>query len=259
MNDFIKVIPCLDVKNGRVVKGVNFVHLKDAGDPAQLASAYVDAGAVELTFLDISATTEGRDTMVDLVAKVASLVSIPFAVGGGIRNVEDAQRLFEAGVDKVSVNSAAIDRPDVLDELAQRFGTEKVILALDARRCADGVSTPSGYEVTTHGGSKSTGIDAVGWAKDAAARGVGEILLTSMDADGVQTGFDLDLLRAIRAAVDVPITASGGAGEVEHFVEAARAGANAVLAASVFHFGKVSIAQVKSALADAGFKVSGKF
>lgn len=259
MNDFIKVIPCLDVKNGRVVKGVNFVHLKDAGDPAQLASAYVDAGADELTFLDISATTEGRDTMVDLVAKVAGLVSIPFAVGGGIRNVEDAQRLFEAGVDKVSVNSAAIDRPDVLDELAQRFGTEKVILALDARRCADGVSTPSGYEVTTHGGSKSTGIDAVGWAKDAAARGVGEILLTSMDADGVQTGFDLDLLRAIRAAVDVPITASGGAGEVEHFVEAARAGANAVLAASVFHFGKVSIAQVKSALADAGFKVSGKF
>lgn len=259
MNDFIKVIPCLDVKNGRVVKGVNFVHLKDAGDPAQLASAYVDAGADELTFLDISATTEGRDTMVDLVAKVASLVSIPFAVGGGIRNVEDAQRLFEAGVDKVSVNSAAIDRPDVLDELAQRFGTEKVILALDARRCADGVSTPSGYEVTTHGGSKSTGIDAVGWAKDAAARGVGEILLTSMDADGVQSGFDLDLLRAIRAAVDVPITASGGAGEVEHFVEAARAGANAVLAASVFHFGKVSIAQVKSALADAGFKVSGKF
>ena len=259
MNDFIKVIPCLDVKNGRVVKGVNFVHLKDAGDPAQLASAYVDAGADELTFLDISATTEGRDTMVDLVAKVAGLVSIPFAVGGGIRNVEDAQRLFEAGVDKVSVNSAAIDRPDVLDELAQRFGTEKVILALDARRCADGVSTPSGYEVTTHGGSKSTGIDAVGWAKDAAARGVGEILLTSMDADGVQTGFDLDLLRATREAVDVPITASGGAGEVEHFVEAARAGANAVLAASVFHFGKVSIAQVKSALADAGFKVSGKF
>ncbi|MDP9834549.1 imidazole glycerol phosphate synthase subunit HisF [Gleimia europaea] len=259
MNDFIKVIPCLDVKNGRVVKGVNFVHLKDAGDPAQLASAYVDAGADELTFLDISATTEGRDTMVDLVAKVAGLVSIPFAVGGGIRNVEDAQRLFEAGVDKVSVNSAAIDRPDVLDELAQRFGTEKVILALDARRCADGVSTPSGYEVTTHGGSKSTGIDAVGWAKDAAARGVGEILLTSMDADGVQTGFDLDLLRVIREAVDVPITASGGAGEVEHFVEAARAGANAVLAASVFHFGKVSIAQVKSALADAGFKVSGKF
>ena len=259
MNDFIKVIPCLDGKNGRVVKGVNFVHLKDAGDPAQLASAYVDAGADELTFLDISATTEGRDTMVDLVAKVAGLVSIPFAVGGGIRNVEDAQRLFEAGVDKVSVNSAAIDRPDVLDELAQRFGTEKVILALDARRCADGVSTPSGYEVTTHGGSKSTGIDAVGWAKDAAARGVGEILLTSMDADGVQTGFDLDLLRAIREAVDVPITASGGAGEVEHFVEAARAGANAVLAASVFHFGKVSIAQVKSALTDAGFKVSGKF
>ena len=259
MNDFIKIIPCLDVKNGRVVKGVNFVHLKDAGDPAQLASAYVDAGADELTFLDISATTEGRDTMVDLVAKVAGLVSIPFAVGGGIRNVEDAQRLFDAGVDKVSVNSAAIDRPDVLDELSQRFGSDKVILALDARRCADGVSTPSGYEVTTHGGSKSTGIDAVGWAKDAAARGVGEILLTSMDADGVQTGFDLDLLRAIRGAVDVPITASGGAGEVEHFVEAARAGANAVLAASVFHFGKVSIAQVKSALTDAGFKVSGKF
>ena len=259
MNDFIKIIPCLDVKNGRVVKGVNFVHLKDAGDPAQLASAYVDAGADELTFLDISATTEGRDTMVDLVAKVAGLVSIPFAVGGGIRNVEDAQRLFDAGVDKVSVNSAAIDRPDVLDELSQRFGSDKVILALDARRCADGVSTPSGYEVTTHGGSKSTGIDAVGWAKDAAARGVGEILLTSMDEDGVQTGFDLDLLRAIRGAVDVPITASGGAGEVEHFVEAARAGANAVLAASVFHFGKVSIAQVKSALTDAGFKVSGKF
>lgn len=259
MNDSIKIIPCLDVKNGRVVKGVNFVHLKDAGDPAQLASAYVDAGADELTFLDISATTEGRDTMVDLVAKVAGLVLIPFAVGGGIRNVEDAQRLFDAGVDKVSVNSAAIDRPDVLDELAQRFGSDKVILALDARRCADGVSTPSRYEVTTHGGSKSTGIDAVGWAKDAAARGVGEILLTSMDADGVQTGFDLDLLRAIRQAVDVPITASGGAGEVEHFVEAARAGANAVLAASVFHFGKVSIAQVKSALADAGFKVSGKF
>ncbi|EPD30532.1 imidazole glycerol phosphate synthase subunit HisF [Gleimia europaea] len=259
MNDFIKVIPCLDVKNGRVVKGVNFVHLKDAGDPAQLASAYVEAGADELTFLDISATTEGRDTMVELVAKVAGLVSIPFAVGGGIRNVEDAQRLFDAGVDKVSVNSAAIDRPDVLDELAERFGSEKIILALDARRCANGVSTPSGYEVTTHGGSKSTGIDAVGWAKDATARGIGEILLTSMDADGVQTGFDLDLLRAIREAVDVPITASGGAGEVEHFVQAARAGANAVLAASVFHFGKVSIAQVKRGLADAGFKVCGEF
>ncbi|MDO5034694.1 MAG: imidazole glycerol phosphate synthase subunit HisF [Actinomycetaceae bacterium] len=259
MSNAVRIIPCLDVAEGRVVKGINFVHLRDAGDPAELAVAYVAAGADELTFLDISATTEGRATMVETVANVAANVPIPFAVGGGIRNVEDAQRLLDAGVDKVSVNSAAIDRPEVLTEIAERFGSEKLVLALDARRVSDGISTPSGFEVTTHGGSRSTGIDAVGWAKDAATRGVGEILLTSMDADGVQEGFDLELLRAIREAVDVPITASGGAGTVEHFVEAAKAGANAVLAASVFHFGKVQIKDVKRALAQAGFEVAGDF
>lgn len=255
MSNVVRVIPCLDVADGRVVKGVNFVDLKDAGDPVELTTAYVEAGADEVTFLDISATTEGRKTMVEAVARVAEAVSVPFTVGGGIRNVEDAERLFNAGVDKVSVNSAAIDQPSVLDDLVERFGSGKIVLALDARRVENAVGVTSGFEVTTHGGSRATGIDAVGWAKDAQARGVGEILLTSMDADGVQEGFDLDMLRAVREAVDVPITASGGAGTLEHFVEAAQAGANAVLAASVFHFGKFSISDVKKALTAAGFDV----
>ncbi|MDO5048266.1 MAG: imidazole glycerol phosphate synthase subunit HisF [Actinomycetaceae bacterium] len=255
MSATIRIIPCLDVADGRVVKGVNFTNLKDAGDPVELAAAYGAAGADELTFLDISASVEGRGTTMDVVKRTAEEVFIPLTVGGGIRSVEDVDRLLKAGADKVSVNTAAIDRPDLINEVAQRFGNQVLVLSVDARRVPDGVSTPSGFEVTTHGGTRSTGIDAVGWAKDAEARGVGEILLNSMDADGVQNGFDIELLKLVREAVSVPVIASGGAGAVEHFVEAAKAGADAILAASVFHFGTVRIEDVKRALADAGFEV----
>jgi len=258
MSAAIRIIPCLDVADGRVVKGVNFTNLKDAGDPVELAAAYSSAGADELTFLDISASKEGRGTTMDVVQKTAKEVSIPLTVGGGVRKLEDVERLLNVGASKVSVNTAAIDRPDLINEVADRFGSQVLVLSIDARRVQNGVTTPSGFEVTTHGGTRSTGIDAIGWARDAELRGVGEILLNSMDADGVQTGFDMELLNAVREAVSVPLIASGGAGTVEHFVEAAQAGADAILAASVFHFGTVRISDVKKALADAGFEVEEK-
>lgn len=251
----IRIIPCLDVADGRVVKGVNFTNLRDAGDPVELAQTYGQAGADELTFLDISASKEGRGTTLEVVSRTAEQVFIPLTVGGGVRTVEDVNQLLLAGADKVSVNTAAINNPDLIDQVANRFGNQVLVLSVDARRCPEGVSTPSGFEVTTHGGTRSTGIDAVGWARDAQSRGVGEILLNSMDADGVQRGFDLEMLAVIKDTVTVPVIASGGAGAVEHFVEAARAGADAILAASVFHFGTVSIADVKAALAEAGFAV----
>lgn len=251
----IRIIPCLDVADGRVVKGVKFTNLRDAGDPVELAQTYGQAGADELTFLDISASKEGRGTTLDVVSRTAEQVFIPLTVGGGVRTVEDVNQLLLAGADKVSVNTAAINNPDLIDQVANRFGNQVLVLSVDARRCPEGVSTPSGFEVTTHGGTRSTGIDAVGWARDAQARGVGEILLNSMDADGVQQGFDLEMLEAIKNTVTVPVIASGGAGRIEHFVEAARAGADAILAASVFHFGTVSISDVKTALSDAGFAV----
>ena len=249
----IRVIPCLDVSGGRVVKGVNFANLKDAGDPAQLAARYSDAGADELAMLDISASIEDRSTTRDTVERVAGQISVPLTVGGGVRSVEDVEDLLARGVAKVSVNTAAIVRPQLIDQVAAKFGPEVLVLSLDARRPVNDQAYP--YEVTTHGGKRSAGLDALAWAREAQDRGVGEILLNSMDADGVQTGFDMEMLGAVRDAVDIPLIASGGAGTAEHFVDAARAGADAILAASVFHFGTVSVAQAKDALAAAGFQV----
>jgi cyclase len=251
----VRVIPCLDVDAGRVVKGVNFENLRDAGDPVELAAAYDLAGADELVFLDITASSGDRSTMFDVVRRTAESVFIPLTVGGGVRHVDDFDRLLREGADKVSVNTAAINDPELLDRAARRFGAQCVVLSVDARRCPDGVTTPSGFEVTTHGGRTSTRIDALEWAREGADRGAGEILLNSMDADGTNDGFDLELISLVRAALQVPIIASGGAGAPHHFVEAVRAGADAVLAASVFHFGKVSIAQVKDELSLAGFEV----
>lgn len=248
----IRIIPCLDVLDGRVVKGVNFTNLKDAGDPVELARAYDAAGADEITFLDISASSEGRGTTREVVKRTAEEVFVPLTVGGGVRSIDDVAELLACGADKISINTAAIARPELISEIAQRFGSQVITLSLDARACAD---QPSGYEVTTHGGRKSAGLDAIAWAKEAADRGVGEILLNSMDADGTRAGFDLDMLAAVRDAVNLPLIASGGAGSVEHCVAAARAGANAILAASVFHYGTLSIADVKAGLADAGFEV----
>nr|NLD41546.1 imidazole glycerol phosphate synthase subunit HisF [Actinomycetales bacterium] len=248
----IRVIPCLDVDGGRVVKGVHFQNLRDAGDPVELAERYSREGADEITFLDVSASTDGRGTVRDVVGRTAEQVFVPLTVGGGVRSVEDVDLLLRAGADKVSVNTAAIARPELIDEIAARFGSQVLVISVDARR---GGGTSSGYEVTTHGGRKGTGIDAVAWVREAAERGVGEILLNSMDADGTTGGFDLEMLTDVRAVTTLPLVASGGAGTAAHFVEAARAGANAVLAASVFHFGTVSIAQVKDALREAGFPV----
>ncbi len=260
----VRVIPCLDVDAGRVVKGVNFRSLRDAGDPVELAAAYDAEGADELVFLDITASSSGRATMDEAVSRTAEQVFIPLTVGGGVRSVADVDRLLRAGADKVSLNTAAIARPDLLAEAAGRFGSQCVVLSVDARR-ARGVQgagdagpagaaspPPSGFEVTTHGGWRGTGIDAVEWAARAAGLGVGEILLNSMDADGTKAGFDLELIRAVRAAVTVPVIASGGAGELAHFPPAVEAGADAVLAASVFHFGELRIAEVKDALRAAG-------
>ncbi len=255
MSMAIRVIPCLDVNAGRVVKGVNFANLADAGDPVELAHAYGQGGADELTFLDISASRESRGTTFDMVSRCAKQVFIPLTVGGGVRSVEDVRALLAAGADKVGVNTAAIACPDLIDEVAREFGNQVLVLSVDARRVRDGVSTPSGFEVTTHGGTRSTGIDALKWITQAEERGAGEILLNSMDADGVRTGFDLDMLTAVRQVTRLPLIASGGAGTVEHFVDAARVGADAVLAASVFHFGALTIAEVKAGLADAGFSV----
>ncbi|MCL2802794.1 MAG: imidazole glycerol phosphate synthase subunit HisF [Micrococcales bacterium] len=248
MSVAIRVIPCLDVDAGRVVKGVNFLNLRDAGDPAELAARYDSEGADELTFLDISASASGRATMVEVVERTAEHVFVPLTVGGGIRSVEDVDRLLRAGADKVSLNTAAITRPELIGEIAARFGSQVLVLSVDARRCTDGVETDSGYQVTTHGGRQGCDLDAVAWAKRGQELGVGEVLLNSMDADGTTDGFDLEMLKVVRQAISVPLIASGGAGQVEHFVEAAKAGADAVLAASVFHFGVLTIAQVKQGL-----------
>lgn len=240
-----RVIACLDVDAGRVVKGVNFVDLVDAGDPIELASVYGAAGIDELVFLDITASSSDRETTLELVRRSADQVFIPVTVGGGIRSIEDIDALLRAGADKVSINTAAIARPELIREAAQRFGSQCIVLSLDARREPD---QPSGFGVTTHGGRESAGLDAVQWARSASELGVGEILLNSMDADGTKSGFDLELIRAIREAVSIPIIASGGAGVPSDFAAAINAGAQAVLAASIFHFGDVSIAEVKSAL-----------
>jgi cyclase len=256
----VRVIPCLDVDAGRVVKGVNFVDLRDAGDPVELAAAYGAAGADELTFLDITASSGDRETTYDVVRRTAEQVFVPLTVGGGVRAVSDFDALLRAGADKCGVNTAAIARPKLLAEAADRFGAQCVVLSVDARRCGPGTSAPdvhtdSGFEVTTHGGRRSTGIDAIGWAVRAAELGAGEILLNSMDADGTRAGYDLELIRLVRAEVHVPVIASGGAGELGDFAPAVEAGADAVLAASVFHFGQLTIGQVKSALAEAGHVV----
>ena len=248
----IRVIPCLDVDNGRVVKGVNFTGLKDAGDPVELAARYDREGADELTFLDVSASVAGRGTMLDVVRRTAEQVFIPLTVGGGVRSVDDVDQLLRAGADKVSINTSAIARPELLRELAARFGSQCIVLSVDARRAQ---GQPSGFEVTTHGGSKSAGIDAIDWARRGAELGAGEILLNSMDGDGTKAGFDLELIAKVRDAATIPIIASGGAGRPDHFPPAIEAGADAVLAASIFHFGEVSIEEVKTSLAQAGYEV----
>ncbi|QGU02333.1 Imidazole glycerol phosphate synthase subunit HisF [Corynebacterium kalinowskii] len=248
----IRVIACLDVDGGRVVKGVNFDNLRDAGDPVELAARYGQEGVDELTFLDVSASKEGRGTMLDVVRRTAEQVFIPLTVGGGVRSENDVDELLRAGADKVSINTSAIHRPELISELSQRFGAQCIVLSVDARRAAD---QPSGFEVTTHGGTKSAGLDAIEWARRGAELGAGEILLNSMDGDGTQDGFDIELIEKVRAVVDVPVIASGGAGTAAHFPPAVAAGADAVLAASVFHFGTVAVSEVKDALADAGYEV----
>ncbi len=251
----IRVIPCLDVDAGRVVKGVNFADLRDAGDPVELANRYDAEGADEITFLDVSASSGNRETTYDVVRRAAEEVFVPLTVGGGVRSVEDVDRLLRAGADKVGVNTAAIARPELVSEIAERFGSQVVVLSVDARRVVDGPPTVSGYEVTTHGGRRGTGIDAVDWARRAVELGAGEVLLNSMDADGTTAGFDLEMLADVRREVAVPLIASGGAGTPEHFVAAAKAGADALLAASVFHFGTLTVGQVKAALRAAGVVV----
>ena len=248
----VRVIPCLDVHAGRVVKGVRFTNLRDAGDPVELARAYDAEGADELTFLDITASSDDRSTMYDVVSRTADQVFIPLTVGGGVRSVEDVDRLLRAGADKVGVNTAAVARPELISEIAERFGSQVLVLSVDARR---GGGTESGFEVTTHGGRRGSRRDAVAWVIEAQERGAGEILLNSMDADGTKDGYDLEMLRAIRAKAAVPVIASGGAGALEHFAPAVDAGADAVLAASVFHFGTLRIGEVKSALSAAGHPI----
>jgi cyclase len=246
----LRVIPCLDVKDGRVVKGVNFVSLRDAGDPVEQAAIYDAAGADELCFLDITASHEGRDTILDVVSRTATRLFLPFTVGGGIRAVDDMRRLLLAGADKCSINSAAVARPELVNEAARKFGSQCVVVAVDAKRVGDGK-----WGVFTHGGRRDTGIDAVEWCRQVVARGAGEILLTSMDRDGTGLGFDLDLLRAVTGAVRVPVIASGGVGKLSDFADGALAGATGLLAASVFHFGTFTIAQVKTSLDAAGLPV----
>lgn len=244
----VRVIPCLDVKDGRVVKGVNFVALRDAGDPVEQASAYDAAGADELMFLDITASSDGRGLILDVIARTADVCFMPLSVGGGVRSVEDGRRLLRAGADKVSINTAAVQDPDLISRLADAFGSQAVVVAIDAKARSDG-----GWNIFTHGGRTDTGLDAVEFAAQAVRRGAGEILLTSMDRDGAKTGYDLPLLRAVTAAASVPVIASGGAGNVQHLVDAVTEGhADAVLAASIFHFGEVSIGEAKRAMAGAG-------
>jgi cyclase len=244
-----RVIPCLDVDGGRVVKGVGFVDLRDAGDPVELARAYDEAGADEVVFLDITATSDKRGTVTDLARRAADDVFVPFTIGGGVRSVQDAQAVLDAGADKVSVNSAALARPQLITELAQALGSQCVVLAIDAKRSADG------WEAYLAGGRTPTGRDAVAWAVEGVERGAGEILLTSMDQDGAGTGYDLELIEAVSAQVGVPVIASGGAGELDHLVAALQAGADAVLCASIFHYGRYTVADVKSHLAAAGIPV----
>ena len=246
----LRVIPCLDVKDGRVVKGVNFVSLRDAGDPVEQASVYDAAGADELTFLDITASHENRDTILDVVSRTAARVFLPLTVGGGIRSTDDMRRLLLAGTDKCSLNSAAVARPELVREAATKFGSQCVVVAVDAKQ-----SSPGKWEVFTHGGRNNTGIPVLDWCRQVVSLGAGEILLTSMDRDGTGKGFDLDLLGAVCQAVRVPVIASGGVGTLQHFVAGARAGATGLLAASVFHFGTFTIAQVKDALHSAGLPV----
>ncbi|MFF4769065.1 MULTISPECIES: imidazole glycerol phosphate synthase subunit HisF [unclassified Streptomyces] len=248
----VRVIPCLDVDAGRVVKGVNFENLRDAGDPVELAKLYDAQGADELTFLDITASSGSRETTYDVVRRTAEQVFIPLTVGGGVRTAEDVDRLLRAGADKVGVNTAAINRPELIREIAERFGRQVLVLSVDARRRTDG--TP-GYEVTTHGGRTGTGLDALAWAERAAELGAGEILLNSMDADGTKDGYDLEMIAEVRRRVDVPVIASGGAGKLADFVPAVEAGADAVLAASVFHFGDLRVDEVKTAMRAAGLPV----
>ncbi len=269
MSVAVRVIPCLDVSAGRVVKGVNFVDLRDAGDPVELARFYDAQGADELTFLDITATSDNRASAYEMIRRTAEQVFIPLTVGGGVRTIADIDALLRAGADKVSINSAAVARPEFLREAAERFGSQCVVLAVDARRLPisalrsaggtrgspAGGSCPSGFEVTTHGGRQGTGIDALEWVRRAEDAGAGEILLTSMDTDGTKAGFDLDMLAAVRAAVNVPLIASGGAGSLAHFSAAVAAGADAVLAASVFHFGTFTVDAVKQELAAGGYPV----
>ncbi|CAM5437274.1 imidazole glycerol phosphate synthase subunit HisF [Corynebacterium variabile] len=256
MSVAVRVIPCLDVDNGRVVKGVNFENLRDAGDPVELAARYDAEGADELTFLDVSASKDGRGTMLDVVRRTADQVFIPLTVGGGVRSEDDVDQLLRAGADKVSVNTSAIHRPELLRELSGRFGAQCIVLSVDARRVPEGGDPqPSGFEVTTHGGTRSAGLDAIEWARTGEELGVGEILLNSMDGDGTRDGFDLELIRAVREVVSIPVIASGGAGKAADFPPAVEAGADAVLAASIFHFGDVAIGEVKDAMAGAGIEV----
>jgi cyclase len=246
-----RIIPCLDVAGGRVVKGVNFQNLRDAGDPVELAKRYGDAGADELTFLDISASSEDRSTTLSMVERTADQLFIPLTVGGGIRAVDDVNALLRAGADKISINTAALRNPVLINEISDRFGNQVLVISVDARRAR----TPSGFEVTTHGGRTSSGLDALAWVEDSISRGAGEILLNSMDFDGTAAGYDIEMISAVRAICDIPIIASGGAGKLEDFGQALDAGADALLAASVFHFGRFTVGQVKARLADAGYSI----
>jgi cyclase len=248
----LRVIPCLDVNAGKVVKGVKFQDLQTVGDPVELASRYFEAGADEITFLDVTASVEDRSTILDVVSRTADSVFIPLTVGGGIRTLQDVQTLLSAGADKVSVGTAAISSPELLDEIGNRYGDQVLVVSLDIKSSA---ATKSGYTITTHGGSKETGIDALKWIEENQHRGIGELLLNSMDSDGTKSGFNLDLIRAIRDVSSLPLIASGGAGTVEHFAEAERAGASAVLAASVFHNGDLSILEVKKYLESQNIEV----
>lgn len=252
MSVSVRVIPCLDVAAGRVVKGVNFLDLRDAGDPIELARTYYEQGADEITFLDVKATVDNRDTMFDLVRATAEQVFIPLTVGGGVRTVDDVARLLAHGADKIGVNSAAIARPALIDEIADRFGAQVCVLSLDVTRDA---AAPSGFVVTTHGGRERTAIDAIAWAREAIERGAGELLVNSIDADGTKSGFDLELIAAVAESATVPVIASGGAGALDHFAPAVAAGAHAVLAASVFHNAELSVGQVKDALRAEGMSV----
>ena len=252
MSVAIRVIPCLDVSAGRVVKGVNFLNLQDAGDPVELAARYAEQGADEITFLDVSATVEGRATMYDTVVRAAEQIFVPLTVGGGVRSADDVARLQQCGADKIGVNSAAIARPELISEIADRFGAQAVVLSLDIKRSE---RAQSGFIVTTHGGRTDTDLDAIAWAREATERGAGELLVNSIDADGTKNGFDLELVAAVRRVAHVPVIASGGAGRLEHFAPAIEAGADAILAASVFHRGELSVDDVKASLRSAGYAV----